>query len=81
MNDEMIEPTDAGVQAVLHGVPPPAAAEQGPVEPTAPDEESLRIAEALQKHKNNRSRVAVELGISRETLYKKLHRYGLIGAV
>jgi DNA-binding NtrC family response regulator len=40
--------------------------------------ESLRIAEALRKHKNNRLRAAAELGISRVTLYKKLRRYGLM---
>jgi two-component system response regulator HydG len=42
--------------------------------------ESARITQALQKHKNNRLRAAAELGISRMTLYKKLHRYGLLPA-
>jgi DNA-binding NtrC family response regulator len=42
--------------------------------------EAQHIAEALTRHKNNRKRVAAELGISRMTLYKKLHRYGMIGA-
>jgi DNA-binding NtrC family response regulator len=42
--------------------------------------ESTRITQALQKHKNNRLRAAAELGISRMTLYKKLHRYGLLPA-
>jgi hypothetical protein len=32
----------------------------------------------LQKYRNNRLRAAAELGISRMTLYKKLHRYGLM---
>jgi hypothetical protein len=32
----------------------------------------------LRKHGNNRLRAALELGISRRTLYKKLHRYGLM---
>jgi DNA-binding NtrC family response regulator len=36
-----------------------------------------RISEALRKHRNNRQRVAAELGISRMGLYKKLHKYGL----
>ena len=37
-----------------------------------------RIVEALRKHGNNRLRAAAELGISRMTLYNKLHKYGLI---
>jgi len=36
------------------------------------------ITDALIRFKNNRLRVASELGISRMTLYKKLHKYGLI---
>jgi DNA-binding protein Fis len=39
-----------------------------------------RITEVLVKHGNNRLRAAIELGISRMTLYKKLHKYGMIGA-
>ncbi|MCI0641913.1 MAG: sigma-54 dependent transcriptional regulator [Gemmataceae bacterium] len=41
--------------------------------------EILRITEALEKHGNNRLRAAAELGISRMALYKKLHKYGLMG--
>ena len=37
-----------------------------------------RIQQALQKYSNNRLRAAEELGISRMTLYKKLHKYGLM---
>ena len=40
--------------------------------------EVVRITEALRRHGNNRLRAARELGISRRTLYKKLHRYGLM---
>jgi transcriptional regulator with PAS, ATPase and Fis domain len=40
--------------------------------------EILRITEALRKHRNNRLRAAADLGISRMSLYKKLHKYGLI---
>jgi two-component system response regulator HydG len=43
--------------------------------------EASRIAEALDRHGNNRLRAAAELGISRMTLYKKLHKYGLMNAV
>jgi DNA-binding NtrC family response regulator len=40
--------------------------------------EIQRIRAALRKHRNNRLRAAVELGISRMGLYKKLHKYGLL---
>jgi len=40
--------------------------------------ERLCIAEALQRHRNNRLRAAAELGISRMTLYNKMHKYGLM---
>jgi two-component system response regulator HydG len=43
--------------------------------------EAAHIAAALRKHGNNRFRAAAELGISRMTLYRKLHKYGLINAV
>ncbi len=39
--------------------------------------ELRRLVDALDRHNNNRSRAAVELGISRVTLYKKLRRYGI----
>jgi DNA-binding NtrC family response regulator len=39
--------------------------------------ECQRIIGALEKHRNNRQRAAAELGISRVSLYKKLHKYGL----
>jgi two-component system response regulator HydG len=40
--------------------------------------ELQRILQALGKHNYNRRRTARELGISRVTLYHKLHRYGLM---
>jgi two-component system response regulator HydG len=40
--------------------------------------EAERIWEALRKHNNNKLRAAEELGISRMTLYKKMHRYGMM---
>jgi two-component system response regulator HydG len=46
---------------------------------TREEVEVLRITEALQKHGNNRLRAAAELGISRMALYKKLHKYGMMG--
>jgi DNA-binding NtrC family response regulator len=41
--------------------------------------EAQRIREALRKHNEERSKAARELGISRVTLYRKLHKYGLDG--
>ena len=38
------------------------------------------ITQALERHGHNRLRAAAELGISRMTLYKKLHKYGLMEA-
>lgn len=40
--------------------------------------EMLAISQALAKNGNNRSKAAADLGISRVTLYKKLHKYGFI---
>lgn len=37
-----------------------------------------RLREVLQRNHSNRTVAAAELGISRVTLYKKLHEYGLI---
>jgi DNA-binding NtrC family response regulator len=70
-------------------LPTPHAGQQGS---TAPEEmldadstltqakdraEKLRIMQALAKFPRNRDRAAMELGISRMTLYNKLRRYGL----
>jgi two-component system response regulator HydG len=52
--------------------PPPAGVVAG-----GPEDEVWRICEALRKHRNNRVKAAAELGISRVSLYKKLHKYGL----
>jgi DNA-binding NtrC family response regulator len=41
--------------------------------------EVRRIREALRRHGENRLRAAAELDISRMSLYKKLHKYGLMG--
>jgi transcriptional regulator of acetoin/glycerol metabolism len=40
-------------------------------------DDAARILAVLRKHNNNRRRAATELGMSRVSLYKKLHRYGL----
>jgi DNA-binding NtrC family response regulator len=67
--------------------PPPAGSRTEPI--PAPGLSSLatskaqaesgRIAEALKRNGGNRLRAAAELGISRMTLYNKLHKYGLTG--
>ena len=41
--------------------------------------EREQITAALQRNGNNRLRAAADLGISRMTLYKKLHKFGLLG--
>lgn len=40
--------------------------------------EAAFIVQVLRRNNNNRQKTASQLGISRMTLYKKLHRYGLI---
>lgn len=40
--------------------------------------ELARILAAIENQNNNRARVAAELGVSRNTLYKKLRKYGLM---
>jgi two-component system, NtrC family, response regulator HydG len=42
--------------------------------------ERALIVQALDRNDDNRLRAAADLGISRMTLYKKLHKYGLMGA-
>ena len=59
----------------VHSLAPALAG--GTLAETREEAEAQHIGEALQRHQNNRKRVASELGISRMTLYKKLHRYGL----
>jgi DNA-binding NtrC family response regulator len=70
-------PTWASLRTtVLHA---PAAVSTPTLARTKDDAERFRITDALQRHANNRLRAAAELGISRMTLYKKLHKYGLMG--
>jgi DNA-binding NtrC family response regulator len=57
---------------------PSVAASSGSLNQAREAAEIQRIVQALEKHGNNRLRVAAELGISRMGLYKKLRRYGLI---
>jgi DNA-binding NtrC family response regulator len=54
----------------------PAAASNG-LQAARRKAELNQLLDALQRHNNNRTRAAESLGISRVTLYKKLHQYGL----
>jgi two-component system, NtrC family, response regulator HydG len=46
--------------------------------PSKEEIEMATIRRALQRNRYNRLRTAADLGISRMTLYKKLHQYGMI---
>ncbi len=54
-----------------------------PATPTPPDSYDLEemekqaIREAIRKHRGNLSRAALELGLGRTTLYRKMQKYGL----
>ena len=39
--------------------------------------EEITIAKALEKHQNNISKTAAELGVSRAALYRKMEKYGI----
>ncbi|MDB5311333.1 MAG: putative two-component system response regulator [Gemmataceae bacterium] len=73
--------TPAVRRAEVPPSPPPGAASA----PPRPDEavvvdggdEATRILAVLRKHNNNRRRAASELGMSRPSLYKKLHKSGV----
>ena len=56
-----------------------APADAGPSDVNLPLEEveKRHIVKVLAHHNDNRSRTAKALGISRATLYEKLHKYGL----
>jgi transcriptional regulator with PAS, ATPase and Fis domain len=41
-------------------------------------EESQLLEELLRKNKYNKKKTAQDLGISRQTLYRHLHKYGLL---
>lgn len=75
-----IEDLPAAVQKTEAADVPVEAAEAAPPTLSRAKEaaEAERIAEALRRNNNNRLRAAAELGICRMTLYKKLHRYGLL---
>jgi DNA-binding NtrC family response regulator len=57
--------------------PPTADSSAPPLARSKWEAEAVCIMEALEQHNHSRSRAAAALGISRMTLYRKLHRYGL----
>jgi two-component system response regulator AtoC len=65
-------------------LPPPvapavqAAAAAGLADGSLADAEKLKILSVLEKNKGNRTKAAGELGISRRTLHRKLHEYGIL---
>jgi two-component system response regulator HydG len=70
--------------AVPEGAGTPPGADrpaEGTLSQAKQEAEAARIVAALERHNNNRLRAAAELGVSRMTLYKKLHRYGILGSV
>lgn len=56
---------------------PPAAPAPTPKGSTLSDLERERVISALTKHKGRKGPAAVELGVSRSTLWRKLHQLGL----
>jgi DNA-binding NtrC family response regulator len=65
--------------AISHSGPLKGSASAASLGQAKREAEAATIAEALRRHGNNRLRAAEDLGISRVTLYQKLHKYGLIG--
>ena len=47
---------------------------------TRPEQQAEFFRQALERNNNNRQKAANELGVSRMTLYKRLHRYGLFNS-
>jgi two-component system response regulator HydG len=65
--------------AIRHSGPLKGSASAASLSQVKREAEAARIADALKRHGNNRLRAAADLGISRMTLYQKLHKYGLTG--
>ena len=53
------------------------SAENGSLPDAVSRLERSMIAEALERHANNRTRAAAELGITRQGLLKKIKRFGM----
>jgi two-component system response regulator HydG len=74
--EDIRSPSGHGKEFVFVNGAPPTSPPRDSFVP--PQSELNRILSALSKHGNNRLRAAVELGLSRVSLYKKLHKYGLM---
>jgi len=72
--------TGAANHRAFNHIPSPTHSPVPTLARTKDDAERFRITDALRRHQNNRLRAAAELGISRMTLYKKLHKYGMMGS-
>jgi transcriptional regulator with PAS, ATPase and Fis domain len=59
--------------AVGGGAARTAVSRQGPLQ----EAEAITIRETLQQHGGNRSATARDLGVSRNTLWRKMRRYGI----
>jgi DNA-binding NtrC family response regulator len=84
-------PAPDSLAALAESVAPPIAGPQAPqgtllagrskLAESKDHTERTLITLALERNSYNRLRAAADLGISRMTLYKKLHKYGLMRAV
>jgi DNA-binding NtrC family response regulator len=68
----------AGIPASVAPAPPAVAPAPASLLQSKEEAERASILQALVRNGNNRLRAAAELGISRMTLYKKLHKYDLM---
>jgi PAS domain S-box-containing protein len=68
-----------GSEIAPEHLPPHILAQSAPATDLAPPKASERqiIAEALRRHRGNRSRVASELGMHRSTLWRKIKTHGI----
>jgi DNA-binding NtrC family response regulator len=67
-DSQVLKPSDFGfhtTSGIIHG------------EMTLEELEKKAISESMKKHGNNMTRIAEKLGISRQTLYNKISRYGM----
>lgn len=71
------EYSDFASPSPASSIPARAAMDSGTLAEARDIFEREQILQALREHNNNRSRVARNLGISRVTLYKKLHKHGI----
>ncbi|MFJ1337554.1 helix-turn-helix domain-containing protein, partial [Pseudomonas caricapapayae] len=65
--------------AVRGPPPPPAPPPPPPLPPVAPlmDAERSALLAALEQHRWHMTHVAAQLGVSRNTLYRKLRKHGI----